>query len=106
VEAFFPHVEITFIVSEAGGHYHVPLLLSPFGYSTYREAEGNGAGVGAKLLENRYGKSAVRMTKVRRDAATGRHELIEAGGGDRARRRLPKRRTRGATTALCCRPTP
>jgi 5-hydroxyisourate hydrolase len=36
VEAFFPHVEITFVVSEAGRHHHVPLLLSPFGYSTYR----------------------------------------------------------------------
>jgi len=23
-------------VSESTGHYHVPLLLSPFGYSTYR----------------------------------------------------------------------
>ena len=32
---FFPQVEITFVVgSEA--RYHVPLLLSPFGYSTYR----------------------------------------------------------------------
>ncbi len=32
---FFPEVTITFAVAE-GGHYHVPLLLSPFGYSTYR----------------------------------------------------------------------
>lgn len=32
---FFPVVEITFEVSDAR-HYHVPLLLSPFGYSTYR----------------------------------------------------------------------
>jgi 5-hydroxyisourate hydrolase len=36
VEAFFPHVEITFTVSEPAKHHHVPLLLSPFGYSTYR----------------------------------------------------------------------
>jgi 5-hydroxyisourate hydrolase len=36
VRAFFPHVVVTFEVSEANGHYHVPLLLSPFGYSTYR----------------------------------------------------------------------
>lgn len=36
VEAFFPRVEITFRFDPAGGHYHVPLLLSPFGYSTYR----------------------------------------------------------------------
>jgi hydroxyisourate hydrolase len=35
-QSFFPEVHITFVVSEAGGHYHVPLLLSPFGYSTYR----------------------------------------------------------------------
>ncbi len=33
--SFFPLVEIQFTV-EAGQHYHVPLLLSPYGYSTYR----------------------------------------------------------------------
>ena len=33
---FYPTVEITFRVEPGGGHYHVPLLLSPFGYSTYR----------------------------------------------------------------------
>jgi 5-hydroxyisourate hydrolase len=32
--AFYPEVTITFTVTE--GHYHVPLLLSPFAYSTYR----------------------------------------------------------------------
>lgn len=32
---FYPFVEITFIITD-GEHYHVPLLLSPFGYSTYR----------------------------------------------------------------------
>ncbi len=36
VESFYPHVEIVFIVKDAAQHYHVPLLLSPFGYSTYR----------------------------------------------------------------------
>jgi 5-hydroxyisourate hydrolase len=36
VTAFYPEVTITFTVSEAAGHYHVPLLLSPFAYSTYR----------------------------------------------------------------------
>jgi 5-hydroxyisourate hydrolase len=35
-ESFFPSVEITFVVREAAGSYHVPLLLSPFGFSTYR----------------------------------------------------------------------
>ncbi|MGW8377079.1 hydroxyisourate hydrolase [Streptomyces sp. ODS28] len=32
---FFPEVTITFAV-EPGEHYHVPLLLNPFGYSVYR----------------------------------------------------------------------
>lgn len=35
-DAFYPHVSIAFIVSPGEPHYHVPLLLSPFGYSTYR----------------------------------------------------------------------
>jgi 5-hydroxyisourate hydrolase len=35
-EAFYPEVVVTFRVSGAGQHYHVPLLLSPFAYSTYR----------------------------------------------------------------------
>ena len=34
--AFFPEVTILFEAAEAGGHFHLPLLLSPFGYSTYR----------------------------------------------------------------------
>ena len=34
VAAFYPEVTITFTVVD--GHYHVPLLLSPFAYSTYR----------------------------------------------------------------------
>ena len=33
---FYPEVIITFEVSAGEGHYHVPLLLSPFGYTTYR----------------------------------------------------------------------
>ncbi|GAA1422249.1 hydroxyisourate hydrolase [Streptomyces thermospinosisporus] len=33
--AFFPEVVITFAVTP-GEHYHVPLLLNPFGYSVYR----------------------------------------------------------------------
>ncbi len=35
-ETFYPRVQVTFEVRDAGQHYHVPLLLSPFGYSTYR----------------------------------------------------------------------
>jgi 5-hydroxyisourate hydrolase len=34
--SFFPEVAILFLVNDAAAHYHVPLLLSPFGYSTYR----------------------------------------------------------------------
>jgi len=33
---FLDVVPIDFGVADAGGHYHVPLLVSPFGYSTYR----------------------------------------------------------------------
>lgn len=36
VDAFYPEVAILFQVEDGGQHYHVPLLLSPFGYSTYR----------------------------------------------------------------------
>ena len=36
IEGFYPQVTVTFTVREAEQHYHVPLLLSPFGYSTYR----------------------------------------------------------------------
>ncbi len=33
---FLDVVPVRFGISEAGQHYHVPLLISPFGYSTYR----------------------------------------------------------------------
>ena len=33
---FYPEVTVTFVVEGGDDHYHVPLLLSPFGYSTYR----------------------------------------------------------------------
>jgi 5-hydroxyisourate hydrolase len=36
VEAFWRHVAIEFVVRDAAAHYHVPLLVSPYGYSTYR----------------------------------------------------------------------
>ena len=36
IEAFYPFVEIAFNIEGDGQHYHVPLLLNPFGYSTYR----------------------------------------------------------------------
>jgi 5-hydroxyisourate hydrolase len=34
--AFFPQVTVMFEVPEGRAHHHVPLLLSPFGYTTYR----------------------------------------------------------------------
>jgi 5-hydroxyisourate hydrolase len=34
--SFYPRVEVTFDVTAPSEHHHVPLLLSPFGYSTYR----------------------------------------------------------------------
>ena len=36
VDGFYEEVTIAFVVKDASQHYHVPLLLSPFGYSTYR----------------------------------------------------------------------
>jgi hydroxyisourate hydrolase len=35
-EAFFPEVTVTFQVRDPDRHHHVPLLLSPYGYTTYR----------------------------------------------------------------------
>lgn len=35
IQTFYPFAEITFLVT-TNEHYHIPLLLSPFGYSTYR----------------------------------------------------------------------
>ncbi|HEY7575534.1 MAG TPA: hydroxyisourate hydrolase, partial [Thermoanaerobaculia bacterium] len=36
MEGFFPETRIVFEVREPSPHFHVPLLLSPYGYSTYR----------------------------------------------------------------------
>lgn len=35
-QSFYPFVDIHFDMNEDGGHYHVPLLISPFGFSSYR----------------------------------------------------------------------
>ena len=35
-ETFFPEVPVIFEVKQADQHYHIPLLLSPYGFSTYR----------------------------------------------------------------------
>jgi 5-hydroxyisourate hydrolase len=36
VEVFYPSVAVVFDVRDGTQHHHVPLLLSPYGYSTYR----------------------------------------------------------------------
>jgi 5-hydroxyisourate hydrolase len=36
METFYPTISIVFQIRNAEEHYHVPLLLSPYGYSTYR----------------------------------------------------------------------
>ena len=35
-DGFYPEVTVVFEIRQPDEHYHVPLLLSPFGYSTYR----------------------------------------------------------------------
>lgn len=35
-ETFFPRAVIHFLVSQPDQHYHIPLLISPYAYSTYR----------------------------------------------------------------------
>ena|SRR2546422_8102529 len=35
-ECFYPQVTIVFKIADESQHYHIPLLISPFGYSTYR----------------------------------------------------------------------
>jgi 5-hydroxyisourate hydrolase len=35
-DAFYPEVVISFTLADPAAHYHVPLLLSPYAYSTYR----------------------------------------------------------------------
>jgi 5-hydroxyisourate hydrolase len=36
VAGFYPEVSVVCRIDDPGAHYHVPLLLSPYGYSTYR----------------------------------------------------------------------
>ena len=36
ITGFYPEVLITFDITDAASHFHVPLLLSPYAYSTYR----------------------------------------------------------------------
>jgi len=36
IEGFYPEASVVFAVRDPMQHYHVPLLLSPYGYATYR----------------------------------------------------------------------
>ncbi|WP_066066514.1 hydroxyisourate hydrolase [Frankia sp. EI5c] len=36
--AFHPEVAVVFVIRDAAEHHHVPLLLAPYGYTTYRGA--------------------------------------------------------------------
>jgi 5-hydroxyisourate hydrolase len=36
ITTFYPEVTVAFEITDAGAHHHVPLLLSPYSYSTYR----------------------------------------------------------------------
>ncbi|WP_199611084.1 hydroxyisourate hydrolase [Flocculibacter collagenilyticus] len=36
IPCFYPYVDIVFSIANSDDHYHIPLLLSPFGYTTYR----------------------------------------------------------------------
>jgi 5-hydroxyisourate hydrolase len=36
ITGFYPEVRIVFEIADPGEHHHVPLLLCPYGYSTYR----------------------------------------------------------------------
>lgn len=35
-ETFYPEVSVAFVIRDAAAHHHVPLLLSPYSYTTYR----------------------------------------------------------------------
>lgn len=35
-KGFYPYVEVVFEITDGAAHYHVPLLVNPWGYSTYR----------------------------------------------------------------------
>jgi 5-hydroxyisourate hydrolase len=35
-DGFYPEASITFVVRDPAAHYHVPLLLNPYGFATYR----------------------------------------------------------------------
>ena len=36
IQAFYPYIEVVFNIFNSDQHYHIPLLLSPYGFTTYR----------------------------------------------------------------------
>ena len=81
--------------TDAETHHHVPLLLSPFAYSTYRGADHGRSRLGA----NQYGKAEIRVVRVDRDRP--RHVLHDlnvsvALAGDLDERPPRRRQRRGA----------
>ena len=36
IRTFYPHISVTFEIRSSAAHHHVPVLLNPFGYTTYR----------------------------------------------------------------------
>ncbi len=36
VDCFYPYAQVVFRIDKRGDHFHVPLLVAPYGYSTYR----------------------------------------------------------------------
>ena len=36
IQAFYPYIEVVFNIFNLYQHYHIPLLLSPYGFTTYR----------------------------------------------------------------------
>ena len=94
-ETFYPEVVVVFEVADADAHHHVPLLLSPFAYSTYRGRADHG---------DRAGGQPVRQGRDPADAGRPgpeRHELHDlnvsvALAGDLDRHPPDRRQRRGA----------
>ena len=38
-ETFYPYADVVFEIKDSSAHYHIPLLLSPYGYTTYRGSQ-------------------------------------------------------------------
>ncbi len=102
VASFYPAVTITFVIDDPRQHYHVPLLLSPFAYSTYRGArcpDGRPAGPqrGPRGHLRRGGSGAPR-------AAGWRSRTAWSAASVRRTSRRPRRRGRSTRPAASSRP--